>query len=223
MTLETCICLDALDFFVTIVPPQFIQKVYTKVPPSSLSFVSPLLRRSIPFQSLLLITKAGSGHVHDAILDMATGSGSIQSSAMVFPQAWSLSGALQEAQLCLLGKVMGVCAPAEQVRMLDGLKSSVTGKAGKQYGRGDPQQLLQHGIAIRASIAALCGLQVLVDRYKGMPLSRDKCCTTSHFPSLSSAPKVCHHRLRVSSVCACQLLNYDLVIWHKLILRGSLL
>ena len=86
---------------------------------------------------------------------------------MPFPQAWSLSGALQEAQLCLLGKVMGVCAPTEQVRMLDGLKTSVTGKAGKQYGRGDPQQLLQQGIAIRASIAALSGLQVLVDRYKG--------------------------------------------------------
>ena len=87
---------------------------------------------------------------------------------MPFPQAWSLSGALQEAQLCLLGKVMGVCAPAEQVRMLDGLKNSVIGKAGKQYGRGDPQQMLQQGIAIRASIAALSGLKVLVDRYKGM-------------------------------------------------------
>ncbi|KAL0055345.1 hypothetical protein WJX82_010851 [Trebouxia sp. C0006] len=42
------------------------------------------------------------------------GSGDIASSAMPFPQAWSLSGALQEAQLQLLGKVMGMCAPAEQ-------------------------------------------------------------------------------------------------------------
>lgn len=88
---------------------------------------------------------------------------------MPFPQAWSLSGALQEAQLCLLGRVMGVCAPAEQVRMLDGLKNSVVGKAGKQQGRGDPQQLLQHGVATRASIAALSGLHTVVDRYKGMP------------------------------------------------------
>lgn len=110
-----------------------------------------------------------SEYISDTTLQMATGGGSIQSSAMPFPQAWSLSGALQEAQLCLLGKVMGVCAPAEQVRMLDGLKSSVVGKAGKLYGRGDPQQLLQHGIATRASIAALSGLQILVDRYKGTP------------------------------------------------------
>lgn len=93
----------------------------------------------------------------------------MQSSAMPFPQAWSLSGALQEAQLCLLGRVMGVCAPAEQVRMLEGLKNSVVGKGGKQPGRGDPQQLLQHGITTRASIAALSGLQTVVDRYKGMP------------------------------------------------------
>ena len=153
-----------------------------------------------------------SGHVCDAIQDMATGSGSIQSSAMVFPQAWSLSGALQEAQLCLLGKVMGVCAPAEQVRMLDGLKSSVTGKAGKQYARGDPQQLLQHGIAIRASIAALPGLQVLVDRYKGMPLSFDNCCTSPSLPSLPFHPYPSQHRLPVSGICACQLLKHGLVI-----------
>ncbi|KAL3149121.1 hypothetical protein ABBQ32_001960 [Trebouxia sp. C0010 RCD-2024] len=101
------------------------------------------------------------------------GGGSIQSSAMPFPQAWSLSGALQEAQLCLLGRVMGVCAPAEQVRMLDGLKNSVVGKAGKQQGRGDPQQLLQHGVATRASIAALSGLHTVVDRYKGEGLSEE--------------------------------------------------
>ena len=106
---------------------------------------------------------------------------------MPFPQAWSLSGALQEAQLCLLGKVMGVCAPAEQVRMLDGLRVSVTGKAGKQYGRGDPQQQLQHGIAIRASIAALSGLQFLVDRFKGMPLSLDTGRICPFFPSLSQS------------------------------------
>ena len=34
---------------------------------------------------------------------------------MPFPQALSLAGALQEAQLQLLGKIMGVCAAAEQV------------------------------------------------------------------------------------------------------------
>ena len=112
--------------------------------------------------------------ISDTTFAIGTGGGSIQSSAMPFPQAWSLSGALQEAQLCLLGKVMGVCAPAEQVRMLDGLKSSVLGKAGKLAGRGDPQQLLQHGIATRASIAALSGLQILVDRYKGAPLFVDE-------------------------------------------------
>lgn len=101
------------------------------------------------------------------LLIAIAGGGDIQSNAMPFPQPWSLSGALQESQLCLLGKVLGVCAPAEQVRMLDGLRTSVIGKAGKQRERGDPQQLQQHGVAIRASIAALSGLQSLVDRYKG--------------------------------------------------------
>jgi len=97
-----------------------------------------------------------------------TGSGGIASSAMPFPQAWSLSGALQEAQLQLLGRVMGVCAPAEQVRMLDGLRTSASGKASKQRERGDVLQQQQHAVAARACIAALSGLQALVDRYKGM-------------------------------------------------------
>ena len=97
-----------------------------------------------------------------------TGSGDIASSAMPFPQAWSLSGALQEAQLQLLGKVMGVCAPAEQVRMLDGLRTSASGKVSKQRERGDVLQQQQHAVAARACIAALSGLQALVDRYKGM-------------------------------------------------------
>ncbi len=96
------------------------------------------------------------------------GSGDIASSAMPFPQAWSLSGALQEAQLQLLGKVMGVCAPAEQVRMLDGLRTSASGKVSKQRERGDVLQQQQHAVAARACIAALSGLQALVDRYKGM-------------------------------------------------------
>ena len=103
------------------------------------------------------------------VLVAPAGGGDVQSSATAFPQASSLSGALQEAQLCLLGKVLGVCAPAEQVRMLDGLRTSVVGKPGKRE-RGDPQQLQQQGVATRASIAALSGLQALVDRYKGMPL-----------------------------------------------------
>ena len=97
-----------------------------------------------------------------------TGSGDIASSAMPFPQAWSLSGALQEAQLQLLGKVMGVCAPAEQVRMLDGLRTSASGKVSKQRERGDVLQQQQHTVAARACIATLSGLQALVDRYKGM-------------------------------------------------------
>ena len=97
-----------------------------------------------------------------------TGSGDIASSAMPFPQAWSLSGALQEAQLQLLGKVMGMCAPAEQVRMLDGLRTSASGKVSKQRERGDVLQQQQHAVAARACIAALSGLQALVDRYKGM-------------------------------------------------------
>ena len=97
-----------------------------------------------------------------------TGSGDIASSAMPFPQAWSLSGALQEAQLQLLGKVMGVCAPAEQVRMLDGLRTSASGKVSKQRERGDVLQQQQHAVAARACIAALSGLQALVDRYKGL-------------------------------------------------------
>lgn len=87
---------------------------------------------------------------------------------MPFPQAWSLSGALQEAQLQLLGKVMGVCAPAEQVRMLDGLRASASGKSGKQRERGEVLQQQQHAVAARACIAALSGLPTLVDRYKGM-------------------------------------------------------
>ena len=97
-----------------------------------------------------------------------TGSGDIASSAMPFPQAWSLSGALQEAQLQLLGKVMGMCAPAEQVRMLDGLRTSASGKVSKQRERGDVLQQQQHAVAARACIAALSGLQALVDRYKGL-------------------------------------------------------
>lgn len=97
-----------------------------------------------------------------------TGSGDIASGAMPFPQAWSLSGALQQAQLQLLGKVMGVCAPAEQVRMLDGLRTSASGKVSKQRERGDVLLLQQHAVAARACIAALSGLQALVDRYKGM-------------------------------------------------------
>ena len=100
---------------------------------------------------------------------VCAGSGHVESSAMPFPQAWSLSGALQEAQLQLLGKVMGVCAPAEQVRMLDGLRASATGKAGKQRERSDNQQ--QQAVVARACIAALSGLQTLVDRYKGVHIS----------------------------------------------------
>ena len=100
---------------------------------------------------------------------VCAGGGHVESSAMPFPQAWSLSGALQEAQLQLLGKVMGVCAPAEQVRMLDGLRASATGKPGKQRERGDNQQ--QQAVAARACIAALSGLQTLVDRYKGVHIS----------------------------------------------------
>jgi len=72
--------------------------------------------------------------------------------------------------LQLLGKVLGVCAPAEQVRMLDGLRASATGKAGKQRERGDILQQQQHAVATRACIAALSGLHTLVDRYKGTDL-----------------------------------------------------
>ena len=94
---------------------------------------------------------------------------------MPFPQAWSLSGALQEAQLQLLGKVMGVCAPAEQVRMLDGLRAKVTGRpGGKQRDRNDAQQ--QQAVATTACIAALSGLQTLVDRYKGKQLNTTANC-----------------------------------------------
>ena len=84
---------------------------------------------------------------------------------MPFPQALSLSGALQEAQLQLLGKVMGVCAAAEQVRMLDGLRASTSGRASKPK---EPLQQPQHALAARACIAALSGLHTLVDRYKGI-------------------------------------------------------
>lgn len=56
--------------------------------------------------------------------------------------------------------------PSEQVRMLDGLKASFAGKAAKQRDlKPDPQQ---HGIAVRACLAALTGLQAIADLYKGI-------------------------------------------------------
>ena len=54
---------------------------------------------------------------------------------------------------------------AAQVRMLDGLRASALGKTGKQK---EPLQQPQHAVAARACIAALSGLQTLVDRYKGV-------------------------------------------------------
>ena len=118
-----------------------------------------------------------------------TGSGDIASSAMPFPQAWSLSGALQEAQL---QKVMGVCAPAEQVRMLDGLRTSASGKVSKQRERGDVLQQQQHAVAARACIAALSGLQALVDRYKGM---HPHSCRT-YVSRLTDIFLCLHHKMR---------------------------
>ena len=59
---------------------------------------------------------------------------------------------------------MAVVSPAEQVRMLDGLKVSFAGKGLKQRdGRPDPQ----HGATVRACLAALTGLQALAELYKG--------------------------------------------------------
>ena len=90
----------------------------------------------------------------------------MQSTAGPFPQNRSLAGALQEAQLCIVGQVMAVVPAAEQVRMLDGLKVTFAGKGPKQKdSRVDPQQ---HGNAMRACLAALTGLQALVELYKGI-------------------------------------------------------
>lgn len=96
---------------------------------------------------------------------MLAGTTAVKSSAGAFPQNRSLAGALQEAQLGLVGRVMAVMPPAEQVRMLDGLKASIAGKAAKQRdARPDPQQ---QGATVRVCLAALTGVQALAELYKG--------------------------------------------------------
>ena len=115
-------------------------------------------------QAARLCIQAGDLGSSNALCIVA-GSKLVQSSAGSFPQNHSLAGALQEAQLCVLGRIMAVVSPSEQARMLDGLKASFSGKAGKQRDlKPDPQQ---HGVTVRACLAALTGLQAIADLYKG--------------------------------------------------------
>lgn len=86
-----------------------------------------------------------------------------------FPQPKSLSAALLEVQLVMLGSLLAVVSEANQLQILDVVLAAANGPAPKARGRDNP--LRKQAVLTAVCCAALAGLEAFAKKAKG----------TSHF------------------------------------------
>ena len=86
-----------------------------------------------------------------------------------YPQPKSLSAALLEVQLVMLGSLLAVVSEANQLQILDVVLAAAAGPAPKARGKDNP--LRKQAVLTAVCCAALAGLDAFAKKAKGRSLS----------------------------------------------------
>ena len=100
--------------------------------------------------------------------------GALQRPYQPLPQPRSLTAALLEAQLTLLGSLLAVVSQANQLQILDVLNTAANEGAGPKSRRERPDPARRHTLVTCVCAAALAGLDALARKYRGELGSRDE-------------------------------------------------
>ena len=84
-----------------------------------------------------------------------------------FPQPKSLSAALLEVQLVMLGSLIAVVSQANQLQILDVMLAAAASPAPKARGKENP--LRRQAVLTATCCTALAGLEAVAEKAKGSP------------------------------------------------------
>ncbi len=96
-----------------------------------------------------------------------------------FPQPKSLSAALLEVQLVMLGSLLAVVSEANQLQIMDVVLAAAAGPAPKARGRDNP--LRKQAVLTAVCCAALAGLEAFARKAKG---SHSRCRIATNNPTI---------------------------------------